>query len=38
VKVIEGDNTDTLKIASKRALEVIAKKEGTTVESLMKQS
>ena len=38
VEVIEGDNTDTLKIACKRALEVIAKKEGTTVESLMKQS
>jgi hypothetical protein len=38
VKVIEGDNTDTLKIACKRALGVIAKKEGTTVESLMKQA
>ncbi|MBK5114003.1 MAG: HEAT repeat domain-containing protein [Candidatus Heimdallarchaeota archaeon] len=38
LKVIEGDNTDTLKIACKRALEVIAKKEGTAVESLMKQA
>jgi HEAT repeat protein len=35
VKIIQGNNTDTLKEASQRALEIIAKKAGTTAEKLI---
>ncbi|MHA1188117.1 MAG: HEAT repeat domain-containing protein, partial [Candidatus Heimdallarchaeota archaeon] len=37
VKTINGDNTDTLKIACTNALEVIAKKENTTAAALIKK-
>jgi HEAT repeat protein len=36
-KIINGDNTDTLKIACRKALEKIAIKEKTTVDALLKK-
>ena len=36
VEVIKGDNTDTLKLACRRALEKIAIKEGTTADAYLK--
>ncbi|NHJ04860.1 MAG: hypothetical protein EAX90_08555 [Candidatus Heimdallarchaeota archaeon] len=37
VKIINGENTETLKLATKRALEKIADDQGTKVEDLIKK-